>query len=36
MAVTMNGVWKNFACNLFMIFVDLRKWMRSPNRSSAT
>ena len=26
---------RTFACSLFVTFVDLRRWMRSPRRSSA-
>ena len=35
-AVTMNGVWKNFCPQFFFFFMDVRRWMKSPKRSSAT
>ena len=36
MAVTMMGFGRTFACSVFTVFMDLRRWTKSPKKSSAT
>ena len=36
MAVTMMGFGRTFAYSVFTVFMDLRRWTKSPKKSSAT